>query len=95
MAIKAPPLPPVNQSLGVDPWVMNEIVLKATKPLMIDFSKTPQLKDGTRVTRQFSRYSRSGVTDEIVVSKKVFVQPLEVNERNGPRWGSVSKSHAL
>jgi len=96
LAVKAPPLPPVNQSLGVDPWIMNETVMKATKPLMIDYMKTPQMKDGTRVSKQFSRYSRVGVTDETVVSKKNFIQPLKMSEKNGPRWGSVvSKSHAV
>lgn len=70
---KEPPLPPVNQSLGVVPWVMNENVQKPTKHLIPDFSKTPILKDGTHVSKQFNRYSRCGITDEKVVSTKVFI----------------------
>lgn len=49
---------------------------------------------GARETKDFLRYTKPNVSKKEQTSQKVFIAPIQDQEKSGPKWGSPSKNNA-
>lgn len=84
-ATKGTPNAPIAM-FAQEEWKMNETAPKPLKQLIPDFGKTPVSKDGKPLEKNFSLYSRHGISEKRALSNKVFIEPLREAEKTGLKW---------